>query len=220
IIVQSSCGPKPPFSRDEFTACRSVTRPSGSSGECRATSQVNLYLSVDTSTGGVSLSMLSSSWTSFSMSLKALPSAARKQTEPVPVGLKSVPASSVSAAPGSAKSWSRLACTGFVRPSSTSRNPTRHLPRLGASPIQLALLAELLGDLVQLRQALLQRRVRGEDRRQALARADGWREVERVQRLSLAQVLHRDLRHVASDLYQGARQRGRSAGEQCARSVS
>src|SRR5215469_6491769 len=220
MIVHSSCRPKPPFSSDEFTACRSVTKPSGSSGECLATSHVKLYRSVDTCTGGVSLLMLSKSWTSFSISAKALPSAARKHTDPVPVGRKSVPASSVSAAPGSAKSSSRLACAGLVRPSSTSRNPTRHLPRLGASPIQLALLAELLGDLVQLRQALLQRRVRGEDRRQALARADGWREVERVQRLSLAQVLHRDLRHVAGDLNQGARQRGRAAGEQRTRSVS
>src|SRR5215472_13350557 len=220
MIVHSSCGPKPPFSSDEFTACRSVTKPSGSSGECLATSHVKLYRSVDTCTGGVSLLMLSKSWTSFSISAKALPSAARKHTDPVPVGRKSVPASSVSAAPGSAKSSSRLACAGLVRPSSASKNPTRHLPSIGVSPIPLALLAELPGDLVQLCQPLLQGGVGREDRRQALARPDGRREVERVQRLSLAQILCRNAAHIARHLDQGAGQRCRSPGQQRARPVS
>src|ERR1700691_1913131 len=124
--------------------------------------------------------MLSSSRTSFSMSLNALPSAARKQTEPVPVGLKSVAACSVSAADGSANSASRFGRTGLVRPSSVSRKP----PQLSCAP------AELLGDLVQLRQPLLQAGVRGEDVGQApLARPAGQRRrgVERVQPLRLPQ---------------------------------
>src|SRR5580658_3837483 len=117
--------------------------------------------------------MFSSSVTSLSMSLNALPSAARKHTDPAPVGLKSVPASSVSNAPGSAKSWSRFGGTGLVRPSSVSRNPTR-----------APLLAELLGDLVQLSQPVLQRRVSGEQRGHVLAVAGGQgrSEEERVQR--------------------------------------
>ncbi len=74
--------------------------------------------------------MLSRSLTSFSMSLKALPSAARKQTEPVPVGAKAVAACSVIAADGSANSASRFGGTGLVRPSSVSSNPTCDLPPL------------------------------------------------------------------------------------------
>ena len=58
------------------------------------------------------------------MSLKARPSAARKHTEPLPVGRKSVPASRVSAAPGRLNRLSRFGGTGLVRPSSVSRKPT------------------------------------------------------------------------------------------------
>ncbi len=72
--------------------------------------------------------MLSSSRTSFSMSLKARPSADRKHTEPVPVGLKSVAASMVTAALGSPNRLSRFGGAGLVRPSSVSRNPTGYLP--------------------------------------------------------------------------------------------
>src|ERR1700684_4168554 len=89
--------------------------------------------------------MLSRSRTSFSMSLNALPSAARKQTEPVPVGVKSVAACSVIAADGRANSASRFGGTGLVRPSSVSRKLTQ----------SSCAAAELLGDLVQLRQPLL-----------------------------------------------------------------
>src|SRR5260370_17778241 len=74
--------------------------------------------------------MLSRARTSDSISPNARPSAARKQTEPVPVGLKSVATWSVIAADGSANSASRLGGTGLVRPSSASRNPTYYLPCL------------------------------------------------------------------------------------------
>src|SRR5215475_11898022 len=108
--------------------------------------------------------MLRSSVTSFSMSLNALPSAARKQTEPEPVGRKLVPASRVSAALGSANSSSRFACTGLVRPSRASRNPTSYLPGLPDGR-----LPELVGNLLQLGQPALERRVRREDRGQSIA---------------------------------------------------
>src|SRR6266853_1925391 len=144
--------------------------------------------------------MLSRSRTSFSMSLNALPSAARKQTEPVPVAVKSADACSVIAADGTANSASRFGGTGLVRPSSVSRKPTA---------ISLASCAELLGDLVQLAQALLQRRMRREDRRQAELPAppgERGREVESIQRLGRPQVLRRDSGHVAGDLHQRAGQ--------------
>src|SRR5258708_11527065 len=117
--------------------------------------------------------MLSRSRTSDSISPNARPSAARKQTEPVPVGLKSVATWSVIAADGSANSASRLGGTGLVRPSSASRNPTYYLPCLrlpdGTATVRRPsrLPAELLGDLVKLRQPLLERRGGGEQRGQA-----------------------------------------------------
>src|ERR1022692_4645326 len=116
--------------------------------------------------------MPSRSLTSFSMSAKALPSAARKQTDPVPVGVKSVAACKVIAADGRAKSASRFGGTGFVLPSSVSRNPTR---------TYLCLLAELLRDLLEVGQPLLQRRVRREDVRErhlAFGDRQSGREVE------------------------------------------
>src|SRR5580693_6596364 len=119
--------------------------------------------------------MDSSSRTSDSMSLNALPSAARKQTEPMPVGTRFIPASSVIAAVGSSNSWSRLGWAGLVRPSSVSRKPTGS-----------GLLAQLLGDLGQLAQPPVQRRVGGEDvgQRDFLAAGlERGHEVERVQRL-------------------------------------
>src|SRR5579872_1921938 len=119
--------------------------------------------------------------TSVSMSLKARPSAARKHTEPVPVAVRSVAASSVIAADGSANRASRFGGTGFVRPSSASRNPT-----------WLAGRAELLGDLVQLGQPLLQARVRREQVVDATLARQRRGEVEGVQRLGLAQVPGRD----------------------------
>src|SRR6266496_5492561 len=83
------------------------------------------------------------------MSPKARPSAARKQTEPVPVGAYEVLAASVTAAEGRANNRSRSGWTGLDRPSSASRNPTL-LP------------ADLLRNLGQLRQPLLQRGMGGE----------------------------------------------------------
>src|SRR5215475_6746848 len=165
--------------------------------------------------------MLRSSCTSFSMSLKALPSAARKHTEPVPVGRKSVPASSVSAALGSANSSSRFGGTGLVRPSRASRNPTCYLPRSwptqGRPPG--GLLAQLPGDLLQLLEPPVKRRVRREDLRDPAAtlaqRLQRRREVERVERLCLTQVLRRDPAHLAGHLDQGAGQRRRLTGQQC-----
>src|SRR5262252_7174693 len=99
--------------------------------------------------------MLSSSRTSFSMSLNARPSAARKHTEPVPVGTRPIAASRVMAAVGTAKRSSSFGWAGLVRPNSVSRSPTGYLPR------------ELLGDLGQLLEPPLQRRVRGEQVGQA-----------------------------------------------------
>src|SRR5260370_13505073 len=92
--------------------------------------------------------MVSRSVTSFSMSENALPSTARKQTDPTPVGTKSVAACSVIAADGSANSSSRFGGTGLVRPSSGSRNPT-------IDPLPAT---ELLGDLVERPEPLLERR--------------------------------------------------------------
>ena len=107
-----------------------------------------------TSTGAASAPMPSSSRTSFSMSLNARPSAARKHTEPVPVGVRPIAACRVMAAVGSANSASRFGWTGLVRPSRVSRKPTGYR-------------RELLGDLGQLPEPPLQRRVRGEERGQA-----------------------------------------------------
>src|SRR5260370_23857746 len=129
--------------------------------------------------------MLSSSRTSFSMSPNALPSAARKQTEPVPVGTRFMPASSVIAAVGRENSSSSLGWAGLLRPRIVSRNPT-------------ALPAQLLRDLRQLAQPALQRRVRREEAVQADLLAAGLErrdEVEGVQRLGGAQVLVRDRAH-------------------------
>src|ERR1039458_1880746 len=117
--------------------------------------------------------MASSSRTSFSMSPNALPSAARKQTEPVPVGTRFIPASSVIAAVGRENSSSRFGWAGLVRPRIVSRKPT-------------ALPAQLVGDLRQLAQPAVQRRVRGEDVGQVellAARLERGDEVEGVQRL-------------------------------------
>src|SRR5260370_25335841 len=91
--------------------------------------------------------------TSFSMSENAWPSAARKQTEPTPVGTNSVAACSVMTAEGSANNSSRLGGTGLVRPSRASRNPT-------AASLPAATAAELLGDLLQRPKTLLERRGR------------------------------------------------------------
>jgi hypothetical protein len=58
------------------------------------------------------------------MSLNARPSAARKHTEPVPVGTMPIAACRVMAAVGIANRSSSFGGTGLVRPSSVSRNPT------------------------------------------------------------------------------------------------
>src|SRR5689334_23676930 len=167
--------------------------------------------------------MLSSSVTSFSMSLKARPSAARKQTEPVPVGWTSIEACRVSEAVGSPNSASRLGATGLVRPRIVSRNPTSRSSWLGAAPgtgaagICLRLLAQLPGDLGQLLQPPVQRGVRGEQPGQGdhgAALGERGREVERVQRLGGTQVPGRDAGYVAGDLLQRAGQRRGLAGEQ------
>src|SRR6266851_1699783 len=119
--------------------------------------------------------MLSSSRTSFSMSPNALPSATRKQTEPAAVGREN--------------SSSRFGWAGLDRPRIVSRKPT-------------ALPAQLIGDLRQLAQPALQRRVRGEEAVQADLLAAGLErrdEVEGVQRLGGAQVLVRDRAHRPAD---------------------
>jgi len=72
--------------------------------------------------------MDSSSRTSVSISLNARPSAGRKHTEPVPVGVKPIAACSVTAAVGRANSASSFGWTGFVRPSRVSRKPTGYRP--------------------------------------------------------------------------------------------
>src|SRR5450631_2605885 len=100
--------------------------------------------------------MDNSSRTSFSMSPNALPSTARKQTDPVPVGFRFIPASSVIAAVGRENNSSRFGWAGLDRPRIVSRNPT-------------GLPAQLLGDLRQLAQPPLQRRVGGEKAVQAEA---------------------------------------------------
>src|SRR6516162_6732732 len=140
---------------------------------------------------------MDSNWrTSFSMSWKARPSVARKQTEPVPVGFSPIAACSVTAAVGSEKSASRFGGTGLVRPSSVSRKPTG------------LLLAELRGNLGKLLQPPLQRGVRREDRGQARGVGLERRgEVERVQRLRLPQVIGGNLGHRPAHLGQRAGER-------------
>src|SRR5215469_5149527 len=97
--------------------------------------------------------MSSRSSTSFCTSEKDRPSTGRKQTEPEPVGLNVLPASSVIAADGSANRSSSLGWTGLVRPSRLSRKPTS-LP---------CGFAELALDLVQLLEPALEAGVGGED---------------------------------------------------------
>ena len=80
-----------------------------------------------TSTESVSEPMDSSSRTSFSMSLNALPSGARKQTEPVPVGLRFIPASSVIAAVGRENNSSRFGWAGLSGPGSCPGSPSGYL---------------------------------------------------------------------------------------------
>src|ERR1700689_1291121 len=174
------------------------------------TSQVNPYSSLVTSTGRPPSApelALSRSVTSFCTSAKDLPSTGRKQTEPEPVGLKPAPASSVTAADGSANRSSSLGWTGLVRPSRVSRKPTGALP---GGP------AELLLDLVELGQPALKRRVGGEDGRQAPLGRQVHRggEEERVHGLRGAQVIRRDPANIPADLDQRALQRARPAGEQ------
>src|SRR5689334_23327723 len=139
------------------------------------------------------------------MSEKDRPSTGRKHTEPDPVGLNPAPASSVTAADGSANRSSSLGWTGLVRPSSVSRKPTR-APSLTGRPVELGL------HLVEFLQAALEARVGGEDVGQLAAlsgQVRGRREVERVQRLLGAQVLGRDPGYVPGHLDQRGLQRAR-----------
>src|SRR3954449_10669635 len=123
----------------------------------------------------LSLSALSSSSIWSRNPANPAPSAGLTQTEPTPVGFSDRPASSVTAAPGSANSASRSAFAGFDRPRIVSSSPMRW--RSGDR------LAELVGELGQLLQPLLQRRVGGEQRRDAETVGECGREEERVERL-------------------------------------
>src|SRR5215813_12555742 len=99
--------------------------------------------------------------------------------------------SKVIAADGRLNSWSRFGGTGLLRPSNMSRRP-----------MTLSLLAQLAGQHTEAVEPRLELRVRGEQRGEARATAGRQRrcEEERVERLSLAQVLGRDSPDVAGDL--------------------
>src|SRR3954471_3336255 len=183
--------------------CRSETRsgrscpPSRVIHEKPKESLVSLYLS---------LSASSSSLICSRSPAKPPPSAGFTHTDPTPVGLSPMPASSVIAADGSAKSSSRSGFTGLLRPRIVSRRPMKSVRRSGDR------LAELGGDLRQLVQPLLQRRGCGEPRGDAEPVGQRGREEERVEGLGRTQVASGDPGHVARDLLQGRGQCGRTTG--------
>src|SRR4051812_1955591 len=133
-------------------------------------SRVSVYLS---------LSAFSSSSICSRNPAKPAPSAGLTQTEPTPVGFSDRPASSVTAAPGSANNASRSAFAGFDRPRIVSSSP---IPWWWSGDR----LAELVGQLGELLQPLLQRRVGREQRRDAEAVGQRGSEEERVERLCRA----------------------------------
>src|SRR6185295_1677167 len=128
-----------------------------------------------------------------------------KTTAATRSGFRPSSVSSVICAVESAKSRSRFAPLSFLRPKRTSPSPNRLLDRP----------AHLLGDLGEAREALLERRVRGEElaeRRFDVRRDDE----EGVHALDLAQVALRDPGDVARDLLQRAHQLlGRACDEGC-----
>src|SRR3954451_24632070 len=138
-------------------------------------SRVSVYLS---------LSALSSSSICSRNPAKPAPSAGFTQTDPTPVGFSDSPASSVTAAPGSANNASRSAFAGFDRPRIVSSSPMRRRSGDG--------LPELVGQLGQLLQPLLQRGVGREQRRDAEAVGQRRGEEERVKGLRSAQILRGD----------------------------
>src|SRR4051794_19604281 len=121
------------------------------------------------------------------------PTAARKQTEPSPVGFSPAAVCRVIAALGTRNNESRLARLGRLRPVIVSQRPTRRTYAVLGRPAQLGL------DPRQLLQALLERRV---GRRQRLERdsADRRRDAERARGADLAQVALRDLVDASGDL--------------------
>src|SRR3954451_13081555 len=147
----------------------------------------------------LSLSALSSSSICSRNPAKPAPSAGFTQNDPTPVGFSDSPASSVTAAPGSANNASRSAFAGFDRPRIVSSSPMRR--RSGDR------LAEVVGQIGQLLQPLLQRRVGRGQRRDAEAVGQRGGEEERVEGLGCAQVLGGDAGHVARPLLQCRGQR-------------
>src|SRR5690625_1190884 len=97
---------------------------------------------------------------SFSKVANACPSAARKATEPVPVGWNPAVACRVIAADGRPKSWSRSGLTGLERPSKARRKLTAALfrGRLRRCALSLRPLPQLTGDAGELLKTLLDRR--------------------------------------------------------------
>ena len=110
--------------RSEFTACRSVTRP-GSVARLVAQQQPGEAERVDAALDVRSPAGLESASASVVTSVEARPSAARKATEPRPVGRSPIAASRVRAASVSANSWSRVGSGGVLRPSSLPSRLTR-----------------------------------------------------------------------------------------------